>query len=204
MRILEIDSDEDFNRAVFGEQDYRDSGFFRRQYESLKESASMFKKEWVDKATKAFNYHFGEEAVRRARRAIKQVESLFSRDIVKPLSILEDFQTANPSMRRWVRANPVIRQMWKDQRISGYDEECPERERKEGFDNYDYRRVMDGIAVDLPDGSSSYTNYYEDLRDGDRELIVEEQTAILTTWDILELYAKATLEDPTSLSGDRR
>ncbi len=126
--------------------------------------------------------------------------------MIVPLRTLADLQCAQPIMQRYMMANPMVQQYYFDNRIEGYSDSYVSIDHgKIGEANYDYRRVMNGIVIDVeePDGSLTWVapQYYEDLREGDRELDMQEQSTILKSWDILELFLHAGKEDPTSIYG---
>ena len=111
-------------------------------------------------------------------------------------------------MQRWIMANPDVRKLYHEQRIDGYSDTYEDiHENSIGESHYDYRRVMNGIVVDNDDEEADYgwssVTYFEDLAEEDRELRIDEQYDILSSWHYLQRYLAVGKEDPTSLfNGD--
>jgi len=102
-------------------------------------------------------------------------------------------------MQRFIMANPMVRQLYHDQRCDGYSgtyiDVQPDATKE---DHYDYKRVMNGIVQQDGDGTMFYTQYMDQLHHGDKELALAEQVSILDTWEIAEMFIKAG-NDPTSV-----
>lgn len=117
-------------------------------------------------------------------------------------------QEANLTMQRWIMANPQVRELYLGQDICGYSDEYVDLDPgKMGEDHYDYRRVMNGIIRDEPNGDYTITHYYEDLHIGDRELEFYEQEPILHTWSAIDYMLgvcdfdfTAKTEEPTKIN----
>lgn len=102
------------------------------------------------------------------------------------LDSFQQLQEANVTMQRWVMSHPELRQHYLDQNLDGYSEEYNNVFGNGiGVNDYNYRRVMDGVPVDYDDHFT--VNYYlEDLMEGDRELDHYEKTLILHTYDTID------------------
>ncbi len=70
-----------------------------------------------------------------------------------------------------------------------------------GEDQYDYRRVMDGQFVFDEHGDWKSVQYIEQLRDGDRDRLHDEQVEIMRSWDAMDLVMAICQDDPTSTVG---
>lgn len=102
------------------------------------------------------------------------------------LMSFQDLQNANVTMQRWVMAHPDIRQLYINQDIDGYSETYKNVFGKNtGENDYNYRRVMDGVLVDNEDGFV-IRNYLEDLLPGDKELDHYEKVRVLHTYDTID------------------
>jgi len=124
---------------------------------------------------------------------------LFDSDTIRPLHTLEEFQHAKARMRRYVMANPELRSMFHKQRIEGYGSSYEDLEPDRiGANHYDYRRVMDGVVEIDESGDWSSTTYFDELRDGDRDLLLSEQVNISLTWEMAEYHLARKCGDMTS------
>lgn len=190
-----------WNAIAYGQQNPLNLGYFKQQLENigtnLNEQAKVFYQDVQD----LYNKFNSSEAMRLMRSAMKSAASLFNDNIIRPLTTVDELQNASLQMQRWIMANPVIRQMYHDQQCDGYSDTYVDIEPGKVADqHYDYRRVMDGIVVCNED-AEYFTEYFEDLYEGDRDLILSEQSDVLRTWEVLEAMVKAMKDDPTSQYG---
>lgn len=160
--------------------------------------------QFFNQARDLYDRFAGEAAIRKAKAAKRAMGSLWDDNEVRTLSNVEELQAANNVMRRWVMANPMIRDMYKKQQIEGYDTlyKDPFPDEASGEDNYDYRRVMNGIVEEFvdTDGEDNWraTTWIEDLLPEDHELDFLDQNEVLCTWEALENIVRRRKDDPTS------
>lgn len=106
---------------------------------------------------------------------------------IHEINSFQGLQQANPTMQRWIMSHPQVRELYHEQNLDGYSDSYQNVFGKEvGEDDYNYRRVMSGKFVDLPDGSYKRVIYCDDLMPGDRELEYHEKVAIRSTWDHID------------------
>jgi hypothetical protein len=104
------------------------------------------------------------------------------------LLTFEALQNANPTMQRWVMAHPVVRQEYINNNIEGYPDSYVNIFGNDiGSEDYNYRRVMDGVVQDTEDGFV-INHYIDELLPGDRELDHNEKAVILNTWDAIDWF----------------
>lgn len=125
--------------------------------------------------------------------------SIWNLDTVWPMQTVTDFQHAKSKMRRWIMAEPTVRSMYHRQQVAGYGDQYVDLDPDRiGEAHYDYRRVMDGLVrFDDKDDWVS-TTYFEDLREGDRDLTLSEQVSVGITWERLVQHLDTGPSDPTS------
>lgn len=145
------------------------------------------------------------EITQRIQALTSKAASMWDRDAICTLTTLFDFQQAKSKMRRWVMAEPTVRKLYHQQRVEGYDDgQNPQYIDVEpdriGTAHYDYRRATDGLVVFDDDGEWSSTTYFEELREGDRDLTLSEQVHISLTWERLREHLDRASFDPTSLT----
>ncbi len=198
--------DFDYNAVVYGENhpnvlNYLENKISR--FDSFSQTLTDAGRSFMSNVKDLYENVNGSEAMRVARAAIRKAGSMFQRDEIKSIWELTALQTAPPTMQRWIMANPVVREMYHQQRCDGYSDTYVDMHPGViGKDHYDYRRAMHGMMVDEDDGWK-VTFYLDDLVDGDRELVLSEKTDILNTWDIVSAIMKAGKEDPTSVYGSK-
>jgi hypothetical protein len=190
-----------WNAIAYGQQNPLNLGYFKNQLENIGQNLNEQAKIFYQDVQSLYDKFNSSEAMRLMRSAMKSAASLFNDNIIRPLTSTDELQNASIQMQRWVMANPVIRQMYHNQECDGYSDTYVDMEPgKIGEAHYDYRRVMDGIVV-CDEDQESFTQYFEDLHEGDRDLILSEQSDILTTWSFMEAMVKALKDDPTSQYG---
>lgn len=190
-----------WNAIAYGQQNPLNLGYFKSQLENIGQNLNEQAKVFYQDVQSLYDKFNSSEAMRLMRSAMKSAASLFNDNIIRPLTSVDELQNASMQMQRWVMANPVIRQMYHNQECDGYSDTYVDMEPgKIGEAHYDYRRVMDGVVV-CGEDQESFTQYFEDLYEGDRDLILSEQSDILTTWSFMEAMVKALKDDPTSQYG---
>lgn len=187
-----------FNALVYSDPHPNTQAFIEHQlYQpsaALTETGAAF----MQKAHDLYEQFNGSEAMRLARAAVRQVKGHWDKDIIRPLTDIGMVQSAKLTMQRWLMAEPYTRAKYHKQQCEGFAGSYVDV--NPGFigpEHYDYRRVMHGIVEDTEDGWVAH-EYFDDLRDGDRELHAEEQFDILRSWQTLYNAMQMENEDPTS------
>lgn len=157
----------------------------------------------------AYESYYSDGALRHARAALSKVKSYFQADKITMLNSVYDIQQAQPIMQRYIMAEPTLRQMYHDGRCNGYQGSYVDPfPGMIGEQDYNYRRVMNGILVetpktdDEPHGNWQFNVYVDELMEGDRELEIHEQRDIMETWRAVRFSLAHSLLDPSSPSGE--
>ena len=91
----------------------------------------------------------------------------------------------------------TLRLMYHQQRCEGYTDTYVDMHPGDvGEQHYDYRRVVDGMVMEQDDELVS-VQYFDEIKEGD-ELDIDDQVAILRTWDSVKAAIEENKEDPTS------
>lgn len=199
--------DNEFNALVFGEQHPGTLQHLQMQLAQPTEHLSASAQQFVAQAWDLYEQFNGLEAQRAAQAAIRKVKGIFQPNSVQALYELADLQQAQPVMQRFIMACPEIRRAYFDQRIDGYaDSYVDMHPGRIGEDHYDYRRVVEGVYRPVegnPEYDWEHTEWIGDLHPDDRELSLEEQLAVMSTWDVLTKYLSVGKDDPTSPVGGK-
>lgn len=117
------------------------------------------------------------------------------------LTTFQELQQANPTMQRWVMAHPEVRQLYVDQNLDGYSESYQNVFGDEvGEKDYNYRQVMSGSFVDLPNDEFKRVIYHDDLMSGDRAPDYYEKVVVRDTWHHIDNMLAETKFDFTCTS----
>lgn len=187
-----------WDALAYGEQNPANVNYFKTQLQNIGNTLTDFGKQFYNDAARIYDSFNGSQAMQVIRNVTKAAKTLFQPNIVKSLFEMDDIQMATMVMQRWIMANPVVRQMYHEQKCEGYSDSYVDAQPGVvGENHYDYRRVMDGVIQE--DGDTWFAKFYpDDLLDGDKELIFEEKVDILNTWSIVEMFMAAGEKDPTS------
>ena len=202
INVIHASGGHEFNALLYPDQSPFHRDYFHTQVTNFNQALNSYGQQFMATAKDVYERINDSAALELARRAIRSAKGLFQTNLIVPLRDIDTLQAAQPTMQRWMMANPMIREMYHDQRCSGFADTYMDVEPKlVGDQHYDYRRVMDGIVVE--DENDWHVNmYFDEIREGDRELLSSEQFDILDTWSIMELFVKAG-EDPTDPFGGK-
>lgn len=198
-------NDDTFNHLCYGQKHPGTLQYLQNQFSNFQQTLSHAGQQFVSSAKEIFDQYNSSEALRAARLALNKVSNIFTPDNIRYLYQPQDLQTAQPTMQRWIMAEPTIRSLFHNQRCDGYSNSYVDVSPGIVGDlHYDYQRVMNGMVCTddaKPDEDFRITHYYDEIPDGDRELTIDEQVDILNTWDVVRAMIKRGKEDPTNSFG---
>lgn len=208
-RVVSLD---DIDDDIFGEPHQNTVNYLRERVEKHASRAMEVFDGFFEDARETFERYNGDRALRRIRSRIRKTADTFKGDVIRPLRTLQDIQHAKPKMQRYIMANVMVRIAEEAQLIDGYSDDYrnPFPGRR-GWDDPDYRRVMDGIVmtenrfgVTLEEGADAP---WEALQNHDeteeRDLDIVEQADVLSVWDRIEMHLAAKDRDPTSVLNEK-
>ena len=203
---------------LYPDQHQNNQNFIQERIQQVSQQlgsvVSDFGTKFMERAKNLYEQAYNSQAVLAAKAAIRATKGLFHPNAIVQLDSVDELRSAQPVMQRYLMANPIVRQLYLEQRIDGYSDTYVNVHGKViGNEHYDYRRVMDGMIVDhelqqmltgkAVDESApewTATTYFEDLLQDDRELTAMEQTDMLNNYR-LQAIAIQQLKDPTNLFG---
>ena len=143
------------------------------------------------------------EGLRLLRAAGRAANNIWRDDMVRPLYSIGEFQHAPSSMIRFIMAQPDIRKLYHQGMCEGYGDRYTDLYPDTvGEAHYDYRRAVDGMVLEQPDGTYRSTTYFEDV-DPNESLDIMQQTDIMQTFNYAIYLLDVGKEDPTSPSNAR-
>lgn len=197
-------ADDAFNAFIYPEKNAGGLEYLRNQFNNFTGVLTNTANSFIQSSREQFERFNSNAAIEFARNVVKSVigKAEVTTDRVTTLWEVNQFQGASLQMQRWVMANPVVREVYHDQRCDGYSDTYFDAQPKvRGEGHYDYRRVMDGMVQYDEDGNWFAKIYFEDLLEGDRDLTHGEKTDIAYTWSKLEYLMALGKDDPTSPEG---
>lgn len=197
-------ADSEFDAFIYGEKHPSTLDYLKNQFNKISDTISEPARMFMQQGRELFDHFNGSEAMRFARNAVSRVFSTAPEvriDNVQSLFDLYQFQNAGLTMQRWVMANPEVRKLYHAQQIDGYSETYVDMHPEDiGVNHYDYRRVNDGVMKMNEEHGWTITQYGDELKEGDRDLMIEEKSDILYGWSNIEYMLSICREDPTSKS----
>lgn len=150
-------------------------------------------------ARETWNDFFGEGAARLARAVTRNVASLWETNVVRLLETIGHMQNAPLVMQRGIMSDPFIKDMYLRQKIDGYSDTYVNRYGDaQGHDNYDYRRVNDGMVLEREDGGYEAWTYFEELENPEDELYFDQQVDMHHSIGNIVRMIRRGKDDPTS------
>lgn len=194
-----------FNLLSLPNQNPINQQYIQSQLSNFSHSLTELGRKFMETSQEIYERVNSSEAMRQARAAIRNVRSMFDPNEIYYVDNLERMRTAQPMMQRFIMAEPLLRDLFHRQQCDGYSSTYIDVDPgRIGDQHYDWRRVMTGIIQEEVDEDGIDTwvarNFYEDLRPEDRDLTIEEKSAVLSTWEMVKLFTEAN-QDPTDIFG---
>lgn len=201
---LAYSGDDAFNALLYGDKNPDTVSYFRERISQIPDTITEYGRAFMERTRTAFEHYNGASAVRFARSILAKVQHVSKPDVVQSLRTVEQLREAGSVMQRWMMANPVINQKYIRQQLDGYSETYASTHGSSiGHDNYDYRRVKQGwVEMDVEeDGAWKAVEYLDDLRPGDGELDILQQSDIHDSWRWGEYLLALGKDDFTDKTG---
>jgi hypothetical protein len=187
-----------FDHLVMPEQNPLVREYEASKFQHYKETLSDAGRRFMDSARQLWDQARTWDAEHLVRKALRAASGVFHLNVVTYLGNIYALRTAQPTMQRFIMAQPDIRKAYHRQLIDGYSDSYVDVQPNViGVRHYDYRRVMDGILCDGEDGLY-WDEFYDDLHTGDRDLTLMEKSDILETWELAKYYYSRGI-DPTDM-----
>lgn len=189
---LQYGATDAFDALAYGESHPGTVEFLRNQYDNVAGLITDAGRAFFDRSRQTFEHFNSNAALNFARKVVQKLAgSDISVDRISFLSDLQQLQKATLTMQRWNMANPVIRQRYLDQRLDGYSDTYINIHGTDiGWYHYDYRRAVEGLGWTDKEGHEHWTQFDDELLDGDRRLMLSEQVDIKDTWSIQNALLK--------------
>lgn len=189
--------------AAGGHLDNTTTGWLADRSMALRDCISSTAMGWLDKARSFVNVIDTSSAIQALRNITVKQDSMWNTNNVYQCSSIEQIQTANPVMQRYIMAEPRLRDMFFKSSVEGYADSYTNFHGDAiGVKHYDYRRVVDGMLMEQPDETYQVSTFYEEIPEGDSELTLHQKVDLLRTWNLVNVALDANEMDPTSPVGN--
>jgi hypothetical protein len=193
-----------FNALVYGEQNPQTTNHLRSQFERATNLLGDAGRRFYESALSTFEHYNSNAAINFARTAIQNLTG-GNIDVQRVVYLheVEQLRAATQLMQRYLMANPVVRERYLDQRLDGYSETYVNVHGTDvGWHHYDYRRVVEGVGQTDKEGDEHWTEFFDELHEGDRHLTLSEKIDIMDSWSAQNVLL-ALCEDPTDPEGGK-
>lgn len=152
-----------------------------------------------------FNQYDGHEIIELTRDSMRTVAGIGGADVVYMMTDLSQMQQAQPTMQMYIMANPVIAQLYQQQRCDGYSHSYVDYYSQLGvYDNPYYISAVNSVMMEPTAEMGPEVEWYCDnyILDPDSvQLNPNEQFDIINTYMAVEQQVKWG-NDPTNILGD--
>ena len=171
--------------------------YFKREAASVMNNVNTYGEQFVTNVTNMYNAYNHSGFYQEVQQLARQTQTIITPTSIYPIYNNEQLPLVEGHMRRYIMAQPDLRQLHNTQSCNSYDGEYVDLfPNTTKFDHYDYRRVMTGMLYKDKD-TWNISTVTESL-DGDRELEFWEKSAILETWKTVKRCIADDL-DPSDL-----
>ena len=186
---------------LYGDKSNLISNYLMQQMQNIQPAFNEFSNRIYQSIQNSYNFVNDKLTQYGLYNQIKQSGVNVLDNYYEELLSFQQLQNANFTMQRWVMAHPEIKQLYVNQDIDGYSETYKNVfDKGVGENDYNYRRVMDGVIVSNDDDHWVVKHHLEDLLYGDKELDHTEKVKILTTYDAMDWLLGTCKFDFTSKS----
>jgi hypothetical protein len=193
-----------YNALIYGEKHPGTVDFLKNQFVGATTMLTDAGRHFYETAKASFEHYNSNAALNYARNAIKALTG-GNTDIqsVQYLGELKQLQNASVLMQRWLMACPEMRERYFEQKLDGYSDTYVNVSGLDiGRNHYDYRCVMHGLMTIDEDGTERWTQYFDELKEGDRELLLSEKVDIVDSWNAMNVLMQFG-DDPTNPYGGK-
>ncbi len=200
---------DDFERQTFEPVHEGTIEYLRNQVQAIGQgwgdTLSASAQNFVSRASESFDRFFSSEALANSRAAMRRVKGMFNRDVVNFCVTAEDFQQASPKNQRYIMTHPVLRKMFHDQMVDGYEGQYIDHQPGViGKDHRDWRRLHDGDIFEDEDGDLVTTHYIEMTNEEESEIPLDEKMIHKENQTMLDIVLALSDRDPSNKSGGSR
>lgn len=186
MRIVQVDDHQVLDYLLFPNQNPQNYEYINRNLQSFSTHLNEAGMQFMMAHTTAWSAIDENDIARRARQALRVVQNIHQPDIIMPLLRVEQIQSANLVMQRYVMAQPDLRNLYHRNRADGYRDTYQDMEPGlVGRDHNDWRRAATGDVLDTPEGIV-IRHYSTDDWVEEPVLASDQRLAIRRTWEAVK------------------
>ncbi len=191
----------EFNALVYPTQHQNTINYIRNGLTNLPATLTQQAKTLFQGAYQYFQDINSSLSKQRAINAIAAISNFRQENTIYYINNIESSRQATLTMQRWLMAEPTVRNLYHNQQCDGYSDTYIDLEPDAiGEDHYEWRRVMSGV-VNYESDDIVTKMYWDEMRQGDRELEPFEQLLILDSWEFMKIAVSQMNEDPTNPLG---
>lgn len=184
-----------------GQLDAATSNWLQEQSMAMRSTLSDVGQGFFNKAREMYQMISVSDAAQVLRNLTAKLTNVWSNNSIYAIHDLAGLQTAGPVMQRYIMAHVDLRKMYLNQEVEGYaDSYVNYHGDAVGTKHLDYRLVTDGMVF-VTDEEYRYTNYGENLAEGEEPLTLHQKVDVLRSWNLVTQYLEEGVDDPSSSCG---
>lgn len=188
--------------AAGGFLDSGTMGWMHERTQNLMSTVSATTASWFNKAKSFYQTITEVDANQALRNLTAKVDQSWKGNNVHLCHNLQQVQSANPVLQRYLMAEPQLRQLYLDQSCEGFAGSYINFQGDAiGVNQYDYRRVTDGMLM-VKEDHVQWNDFYEQIPDNDKELELYEKADMIRNWNLVNIALDAGEMDPSSPIGN--
>lgn len=142
---------------------------------------------------------------RRVEAIRGKMDTLWQTDSIRAISQMRHIQQVQPTMARWVMANPRVRRMYLNSRVDGYDEDTyldNDPNSAAGAGSYDFDVITSGVVQHTVNDEGDRTQFIRhavnNRYDEEYTVTMQNKLDVAHTWHFMEQAMEMDNTDPTS------
>jgi hypothetical protein len=199
---IHSDSDNSIGNSIFYGVDDSVHGYIASKYDRFISTVQDYGDGFVNRLRDHYEDYITSREVRSDELMKQRMGHIYETNIIRKATSIQEVQSSPNVMRRWVMAEPIIRNRYLSSGVSGYNGEFDNYypDAKGGEEHYDYRRVMDGVAFIDDDGRAVTHQYFETVNRDEDNLSISQKSIIRNSWSLITTALNSeNNEDPTSM-----
>lgn len=140
-----------------------------------------------------------DRAVSMREQVSRGFNKLYVDNNFRYLGELLDFQLAKPRMRRYLLAEPELRRLYRDKRLSGWENEVSDDPSIPVDEIPEYLHTIQGVLID--DKDTTVYNELLDLYQEKEPMSLSETVDVMLSWERMKAIIKYDRLDPSSPYG---
>lgn len=187
---------------IYGDRGRLVSNYLANQMQAIAPTFNAFTQRIHDAVAQSYNFLTDQFTQYNIQNQLTKTGLNALQNYYEALLTFESLQNATPTMQRWVMSHPGVKELYLQNNIEGYGDNYQNVFGKGiKHDDYNYRKVMDGVIEDEGD-AWVYRTYLNEEFPGDIPLTTFEKQQVLDTYRTIDWLLETCEFDFTASSNE--